>query len=109
MSERNKKKWIERMTKEKRVRQRGRGLDYPDVQKKRSREDLVGRDEKREWMKKGTDRRIKKKRKLSEGVRACRVIFEKEERRMRSNFGGSASDKSMRRERGHHEKRRAGK
>lgn len=52
------------MKKEKRVRQRGRGLDYPDVQKKRrSREDLVGRDEKRmRGDKKGTDRRIKKKR-----------------------------------------------
>lgn len=48
MSERNKKKGIERMKMEKRVRQRGRGLDYPDVQKKRRRrEDLVGRDEKR--------------------------------------------------------------
>lgn len=51
------------MKKEKRVRQRGRRLDYPDVQKKRrSREDLVGRDEKRmRGDKKGTDRRIKKK------------------------------------------------
>lgn len=54
---------MERMKKKKRVRQRGRGQDYQDVKKKvRSREDLVGRDEKRmRGDEKGTDRGIKKK------------------------------------------------
>lgn len=44
------KRQMERMKKKKKVRWRGRRLDYQEVKKKwpqRSREDLVGRDEKR--------------------------------------------------------------